>query len=239
MTIYSNTQQSFVHYLNCESYPLQPRPRRDKVLYLEKMKKRILKVYDQEVKHWLDAMDLYDQEITAHTLRVTALSIQLGRVLGLKDEDLKQIQYGTLMHDIGKLGVPDSIIRKPGRLSEDEYRVVQMHPLYAHEWIKKCMHEKTAQDIPLFHHERWDGNGYPYHLKGDEIPLLARVVAVVDVWDAITSDRPYRLAMSRDQAVEHLKAETGKHFEPEIVRAFLGTGIQEKQAIDYTAMLIT
>jgi putative nucleotidyltransferase with HDIG domain len=187
----------------------------------EQMKQELLIVYDKKVERWLQAMDLYDNEITEHTLRVTALSLKLAQSLGFSRTDLAYVQYGTLLHDIGKLGIPEKIMRKPGKLTAYEYQVVKQHPLYAHEWLLSQKEYQPAKVIPLFHHERWDGGGYPYGLKGREIPVFARLVAVADVWDAITSDRPYRKAMSETEALELIHSQTGKQFDPEIIAAFL------------------
>ena len=202
------------------------------------MKSHLLSIYDGRIDRWLQALDNYDRGITGHTLRVTAISLQLGRLLGLKKEQLVYIQYGTLLHDIGKLGIPDAIIQKPGKLTPEEYQVVQKHPLYAYEWLAKRNDFQPAKVIPLFHHERWDGTGYPRKLKGREIPLLARVVAVVDVWDAITSDRPYRRAMSNEQAIQLIKSESGTHFDPDIVKAFLKLGLVKSHTVPYSHALI-
>jgi HD-GYP domain-containing protein (c-di-GMP phosphodiesterase class II) len=198
---------------------------------LRTMKQCFISDYDIRVKRWLRAMDLYDSEITTHTLRVTALSLEMGRFIGLTNDELVYLQYGTLLHDIGKLGIPNTIIQKPGKLSAYEYRVVQQHPIYANEWIGKGEDYEPAKVIPLFHHEKWDGMGYPYGLKGEEIPLLARIVAVVDVWDAITSDRPYRKAMSNSRAINLIKSETGHHFDPAAVDAFFQLGLYQAQRI--------
>jgi HD-GYP domain-containing protein (c-di-GMP phosphodiesterase class II) len=201
---------------------------------LRMMKKSFISDYDIRLERWLRAMDLYDREITIHTLRVTALSLEMGRFMGLSNDELVYIQYGTLLHDIGKLGIPNSIIHKPGKLTAYEYRVVQQHPIYANEWIAKGEDYEPAKVIPLFHHEKWDGSGYPYGLKGDEIPLLARIVAVVDVWDAITSDRPYRKAMCNDRAIHLIKTEAGHHFDPTAVDAFFQLGLYRAERIPST-----
>lgn len=208
------------------------------VMDFEKMKSHLLSVYDGRIERWLQAMDIYDRGITGHTLRVTAISLVLGRSLGLKKEQLVYIQYGTLLHDIGKLGIPDAIIQKPGKLTREEFQVVQKHPVYAYEWLAKRDDYQPAKVIPLFHHERWDGTGYPRRLKGKEIPLLARVVAIVDVWDALISDRPYRRAMSNEQAVRIIKSESGKHFDPNIVKQFLKLGLVKAQTVPYSHALI-
>jgi len=198
---------------------------------LRMMKQALISDDDIRIKRWLRAMDFYDREITAHTLRVTALSMELGRFIGLSEDELVYVQYGTLLHDIGKLGIPNAIIRKPGKLSAYEYRVVQLHPVYANDWISKGEDYEPAKGIPLFHHEKWDGSGYPFGLKGEEIPFLARVVAVVDVWDAITSDRTYRKAMSNCRAIDLIQSESGHHFDPWVVDAFLQLGLYKAKRI--------
>lgn len=201
---------------------------------LRMMKQSFISHCDARIERWLRAMDLYDCEMTSHTLRVTALSLELGRFMGLSHDELVYIQYGTLLHDIGKLGIPNTIIHKPSKLSAYEYRIVQLHPLYANEWITKRDDFEPAKVIPLFHHEKYDGSGYPYGLKGNEIPLLARIVAVVDVWDAVTSDRPYRKAMSNDRAISLIRSEAGRHFDPAAVDAFFQMGLYQAQRIPCT-----
>lgn len=200
----------------------------------EQMKQNLTVLYDQKVERWLRAMDLYDREITEHTLRVTALSLQLAQGMNFSAAQLEFIQYGTLLHDIGKLGIPEKIMQKPGKLTASEYQMVQQHPLYAHEWLIHRSEFEPAKVIPLFHHERWDGTGYPYGLKGEEIPILARIVAVCDVWDAITSDRPYRKAMDQSQALSLIHSKSGTHFDPQVVDAFLSIGLHEEQQVACT-----
>jgi putative nucleotidyltransferase with HDIG domain len=197
----------------------------------EKMKRDLLVVYNGKVERWLQAMDLYDQTITEHTLRVTALSLKLANGMGCSQKELVYLQYGTLLHDIGKLGIPEKIMQKPGTLTPHEYQIVQQHPVYAHKWLHKKHEFQPAKVIPLFHHERWDGSGYPYGLKGKEIPILARVVAIIDVWDAVTSDRPYRKAMTPEVAMELIISESGKHFEPDLVDMFIKLGIHETRTV--------
>lgn len=209
-----------------------------KVCSFHEMKRALLAIYDQKVARWFLAMDYYDKGITEHTLRVTGISLAIGRLLDLSLDDLHYLQFGTIMHDIGKLGIPDAIIQKPGKLSAIEFEVVKRHPVYGYEWISKNGYFVPARVIPLHHHEHWDGMGYPYQFAAKEIPLLARVVAVADVWDAITSDRPYRKAMTNDQAAQILVNEAGKQFDPEIVDAFFSLGVQEGKEIDFVSALV-
>lgn len=193
----------------------------------KKIKSDLLAISGLNADHWLRALDLYDKGITEHTLRVTSLSLRLARTLGLSKQEMVNIQLGTLLHDIGKLGIPESIMQKPERLTPYEFQVIQEHPLYALEWLVKHPEYRLAMVIPLYHHEWWDGSGYPYGLAGKAIPLPARIVAVADVWDALTSDRPYRKAMEESQALSIVTSESGTHFDPEIVKAFLESGLFE------------
>ena len=125
------------------------------------------------------------------------------------------------MHDIGKMGVPDNILLKPGPLTEEEWEIMRKHPQFAYELLTPIDYLHQALDIPYSHHEKWDGTGYPRGLKGEEIPLAARIFAVVDVWDALTSERPYRPAWSREKAIEYIKTQSGVHFDPQVVEVFL------------------
>lgn len=208
------------------------------ILDFERMKSYLLTLYGEKISRWLQALDNYDRGIMAHTLRVTAVSLDLGRSLKLKREQLAFLQFGTLLHDIGKLGIPDAIIQKPGKLTADEYHIVQKHPLYAYEWLSNRSDYQPAKVIPLYHHERWDGKGYPHQLRGSEIPILARVVAVVDVWDALTSDRPYRGAMSNEKAIQLIESEAGSQFDPQVVKAFVAMGVSKARIEPYLDALV-
>jgi len=177
--------------------------------------------YDATLEGWSRALDLRDQETEDHTLRVTALTVQLARSLGVPDQDLVHIRRGALLHDIGKMGIPDEILRKRGGLTRDEWDVMRKHPIYAYELLWPIAYLRPALDIPYAHHEKWDGTGYPRGLKGAQIPLAARIFAVVDVWDALRADRPYRAGWSDARARRHLREQAGRHFDPAVVEAFL------------------
>lgn len=177
--------------------------------------------YDATIEGWSRALDLRDKETEGHTQRVTELTLRLAREFGLDDEELVHIRRGALLHDIGKMGVPDHILLKTDKLTETEWEIMQKHPQYAYDMLQPIAYLKPALDIPYHHHERWDGTGYPFGLKGELIPLAARIFAVVDVWDAVTSDRPYRPAWTRERALAYIQAESGKHFDPEVVRRFI------------------
>ena len=146
--------------------------------------------------------------------------------MNLTEEDLKNIQFGSQLHDIGKMVIPDEILHKPGPLTDEEREVMKKHPIYAYEILKDIKFLEKALDIPRYHHEKWDGTGYPEGLKNTDIPLFARIFCVVDVFDAVTSDRPYNAAWPKEKAAEYLKSEKGKHFDPEIVDIFLSKIIQ-------------
>ena len=176
--------------------------------------------YDRTLEGWSHAIDMRDKETEGHSERVTAMTMQLARVLAVRDEDMEHIRRGALLHDIGKIGIPDSILLKPGLLTAEEWVVMRTHPVRAYELLMPIPYLRPALEIPYYHHENWDGSGYPRGVIGEEIPLAARIFAIVDVYDALMSDRPYRPAWPEAQVLEHLKAESGRHFDPEVVNAF-------------------
>jgi HD-GYP domain-containing protein (c-di-GMP phosphodiesterase class II) len=148
--------------------------------------------------------------------------------MGMNEEQLVHVRRGTMLHDIGKMGLPDNILLKPGPLTEDEWEVMRQHPIYAYNLLKGIPFLEKALDIPYCHHEKWDGSGYPQGLKGEQIPLAARVFALVDVWDALLSDRPYRQAWTREQVIAYLQEQAGVHFDPSVVQTFLELIEQEE-----------
>lgn len=177
--------------------------------------------YDQTIEGWSRALDLRDRETEGHSERVAQMTLALARAMGVPDADLIHIWRGAMLHDIGKVGVPDAILLKPASLTEVERDAMRRHTTYAREMLAPIAYLKQALDIPYSHHERWDGTGYPQGLAGSEIPLAARVFAVADVWDALRSDRPYRAAWSVLAAREYIRAQAGKQFDPEVVQKFL------------------
>lgn len=177
--------------------------------------------YDATLEGWSLALELRDEETSGHTERAAALAVDLASRLGVPESQLSHVRRGALLHDIGKMAVPDSILRKEGSLTDDEWAVMRKHPEYAHQFLSQIEYLEPALDIPYCHHERWNGTGYPRGLKGEEIPLSARIFAVIDVYDALTSDRPYRKAWSKDQALQHIETQAGIHFDPEVVSVFL------------------
>lgn len=184
--------------------------------------------YNATIEGWSHALDLRDQETEGHSVRVTDLTLRLARRLRLQTDALDHIRRGALLHDIGKMGVPDRILLKPGPLSTEEWAIMRQHPTYAYEWLSRIPFLYPALDIPYAHHERWDGSGYPRGLKGEQIPFSARIFAVVDVWDALRSERPYRMPWPDDQVIAHLKQLSGVHFDPQIVQSFIDMLIEQK-----------
>lgn len=181
----------------------------------------LIATYDSTIEGWARAMDYRDSETLGHSARVTGITLTLMREFGATPDDLVIIRRGALLHDIGKMAIPDSILRKPGPLTPEEWELMRKHPLIAIELLRPIKFLEPSLPIPAYHHERWDGTGYPFGLKGEEIPLPARVFAVVDVWDALISDRPYRPAWPREKALEYIAEQAGKQFDPEAVRVFL------------------
>ena len=177
--------------------------------------------YDAATEGWSRALDLRDRETEGHTLRVTEMTIRLAKAKGAGAEELVNIHRGALLHDIGKLGVPDGILRKPGPLTDDEWKLMRQHPQFSYDMLAPIAFLQPALDIPYCHHERWDGTGYPRGLKGEQIAPAARLFAVVDVWDALMSDRPYRGAWPEEKVLEHIRSRAGTHFDPEAVALFL------------------
>jgi len=177
--------------------------------------------YDSTIEGWSHALDLRDKETEGHTLRVTKLTVELARPFGFSDAELVHIRRGALLHDIGKMGVPDRILLKEGKLTAEEWEVMRKHPGFAHEMLLPISYLRPALDIPYCHHEKWNGTGYPRGLKGEEIPLTARIFAVIDVWDALISDRPYRAAWSPGKTLAHIQEGSGTHFDPHVVEVFM------------------
>ncbi|HNK62491.1 MAG TPA: PAS domain S-box protein [Anaerolineales bacterium] len=181
----------------------------------------LITAYDATITGWSHAMDLRDKETEGHTQRVTELTIRLAERMGIPQTEMLHLRRGALLHDIGKLGVPDHILLKPGKLTDDEWEVMHQHPTYALNMLLPITYLRAALDIPYCHHEKWDGSGYPRGLKGDQIPFVARIFAIVDVWDALRSDRPYRPKWDLEKVRAHLREQSGTHFDPQVVEAFL------------------
>jgi PAS domain S-box-containing protein/putative nucleotidyltransferase with HDIG domain len=188
---------------------------------LQRSNVELVLAYDATIEGWSRALDLRDKETEGHTQRVADITVRLARTFSLSEAELVQVRWGALLHDIGKMGVPDEILLKPGPLTDDEWVIMKKHPVLAYEMLSPIHYLRSALDIPYHHHEKWDGTGYPLGLKGEQIPLTARIFAVVDVWDALRSDRPYRKGWSDEKAREHIRSLAGTHFDPKAVEVFL------------------
>jgi putative nucleotidyltransferase with HDIG domain len=188
---------------------------------LQASNRELQEAYQATLEGWVQALDMRDKETEGHTQRVTILTERLARSMGMEGAALINIIRGALLHDIGKMAIPDGILLKPGKLTDDERALIQKHPQYAYDMLKRIEFLSPAIDIPYCHHEKWDGTGYPRGLKGEEIPFAARIFPVIDVWDALISDRPYRKGYPQAEVLERIKADSGKHFDPRVVEAFL------------------
>jgi PAS domain S-box-containing protein len=177
--------------------------------------------YDTTLEGWSRALDLRDHETEGHTRRVTEMTLRLATAMGLDDGHMLHMRRGALLHDIGKMGIPDNILLKPGPLTDEEWEIMRRHPDYAYHLLKPIQFLRSSLDIPYCHHEKWDGTGYPRGLKGEEIPLAARIFAIADVWDALRSDRPYRSGWPEEQVRDYIRTRAGTHFDPRAVDAFL------------------
>lgn len=188
---------------------------------LQRSNRELAQAYDATIEGWSRALELRDNETEGHTQRVAVLTVNLARLFGMSDAELVQVRWGALLHDIGKMGIPDRILFKQDTLTEAEWVVMRKHTVYAYEMLSPIRYLRAALDIPYAHHEKWDGTGYPLGLKGEQIPLVARIFAVVDVWDALRSDRLYRTSWSVERVREHLRSLAGTHFDPHVVRVCL------------------
>jgi len=184
-------------------------------------KDQAMTAYDRTIEAWAAAFDTQQKEASGHIDRVVNLALALASEMGFEGEDLDHIRRGALLHDIGKITVPDEIISKPGKLTDAEFKIVQQHPNFAMKWLADIELLKPALLIPYYHHEKWDGSGYPQGLAGEDIPLVARMFSVVDVWDALISDRPYRQALNKDEALSIIVSQSGSHFDPKVVDSFI------------------
>jgi PAS domain S-box-containing protein/putative nucleotidyltransferase with HDIG domain len=192
---------------------------------MRKANTQLVEGYDATIEGWSRALDLRDKETQGHTQRVAAATVVLAKEMGVNNEDLVHVRRGALLHDIGKMGIPDMVLLKPGPLTEQEWATMRQHPQLAHDMLSPIKYLEPALDIPFCHHEKWDGSGYPRKLKGDEIPFFARIFSVVDVYDALTSDRPYRQSWPKAKVLDYIQENSGTYFDPAIVSVFLQQGV--------------
>jgi len=179
--------------------------------------------YDTTIEGWAKALELRDSETEGHTQRVAELTLKVGCALGIREDELDHVRRGALLHDIGKMAVPDTVLMKPGPLTEEEQQIMRQHPAFAFDLLSPIHYLRPALDIPYCHHEWWDGTGYPRGLKGEQIPLAARIFAIADTWDALVSDRRYREAWPKEKVAEHIRSLSGTQFDPNLVDIFLAT----------------
>ncbi|MCB2202679.1 PAS domain S-box protein [bacterium] len=195
----------------------------DNIQSYETMRRSLIEIsraYDRTIEGWSRALELRDEETQGHTQRVTEYTQILAHEVGINEEEMLHVRHGVLLHDMGKLAIPDRILLKPGSLTQEEWDVMRQHPRYAFEMLQPIPYLRRAIDIPYCHHEKWDGTGYPRGLSGEQIPLSARVFSIIDVWDALRSDRPYRDRWPEEKILDHIHSLSGTHFDPEIVEAF-------------------
>lgn len=188
---------------------------------LQRSNIELSRAYEATIAGWSAALDLRDKETEGHTQRVTEITFNLAKRMGFNEEELIHVRYGALLHDIGKMGIPDRILLKPNGLTEEETEIMRMHPIYAYQMLKPISYLDSALSIPYCHHEKWDGTGYPRGLQGEQIPRAAQIFAIVDVYDALTNDRPYRASWSREKTMEYICGLSGTHFNPQVVDAFV------------------
>ncbi|MFV2073580.1 MAG: HD domain-containing phosphohydrolase, partial [Thermoanaerobaculales bacterium] len=197
---------------------------------LRRSHRELTDAYDGTLEGWARALELRDTDTEGHTRRVADMTVQLGRALGCGHQETIQLRRGALLHDIGKMAIPDRVLNKPGPLNDDEWQIMRRHPEHAFDMLSRVAYLRPALDIPYGHHEKWDGSGYPRGLAGEDIPLAARIFAVVDVWDAVRSDRPYRKAWPHEKAVRYLRDQAGRHFDPRVAGVFLDSVLGREEA---------
>jgi putative nucleotidyltransferase with HDIG domain len=187
---------------------------------LQRANMDLILAYNATIEGWSRAMELRDEETEGHTQRVADLTVTIAKAMDLPGQEMPHIRRGALLHDIGKMGIPDYILLKPDKLTDEEWAIMRTHPQLARDMLMPIAYIHDVLDIPYSHHEKWDGTGYPQGLKGLQIPLSARLFAIVDVWDALTSDRPYRKKWTKKKALAYIHEQRGKHFDPQVVDAF-------------------
>lgn len=195
---------------------------------VDQTSRALVKTYESTIESWRRALELRDHKTEGHAARVAEMTVRLGAWLGVERRELVFLRFGAVLHDIGKIGIPDAVLLKPGPLEDDEMGIMRKHPEFAFEMLSALPNFAPVLEIPYYHHERWDGGGYPHGLEGEQIPFSARIFSVVDVWDALLSDRPYRNAWPEEQAITYIQNESGKQFDPHVVEAFLALVITRK-----------
>ena len=188
---------------------------------IEKAHQELVRSYEKTIEGWVNAVDIRDQEVEGNSTRLIELTLRFAQKAGIPPEQMEHIRRGALLHDVGNMGIADTILLKTGKLTNEDWAVIRKHPVYANAWLSPIEYLKPALDIPYCHHEKWDGSGYPRGLRGEAIPLTARMFAIVDVWVAMLSDRPYRAAWPESEALNYIKQNSRMHFDPALVEIFL------------------
>jgi putative nucleotidyltransferase with HDIG domain len=188
---------------------------------VQQANRELVAARDATIEGWARTLEFRDIETRHHSDRAINLTLKVANQMNVSQEQAQFIRWGVLLHDIGKLGIPDTIMHKPGPLTPSEREIINQHARLGYELLKTVTYLEPILDIPHYHHERWDGSGYPEGLSGESIPLMARIFAVVDVWDAMISDRPYRKALPESEAMTYITAQSSRHFDPAVVEAFL------------------
>ena len=207
--------------LSISLYRNESRIRYESEQNVKQLNQELELAYQTTLEGWARALELKDKETEGHSHRVTDLTIEVAEKFDFDENAIRYVYYGALLHDIGKMGIPDEILNKPGELTSEERAIINQHPIYAFEMLKDIEYLQQAISIPYSHHENWDGTGYPQGLQGEEIPLPARIFSVVDNWDALTSDRPYRNAWKKEKVLNYIKEQSGKKFDPQVVEIFV------------------
>ncbi len=218
-------QTNFILEIQTASRDITERKKNEKDL--QEAHNNLQEAYDRTIEGWVRALDLRDRETEGHTQRVTEITVKVAEAVGFPTEELIHIRRGALLHDMGKMAIPDEILQKPGPLNEIEWAKMQQHPQYAYDMLHPIEYLRPALVIPFCHHERWDGSGYPRKLKGEEIPLAARLFSIIDAWDALCSDRPYRKKLPHVEVIQYLREKSGILFDAGLVDLFLN--IMEEQ----------
>ena len=209
------------------------KPTAGRIDEVNSLNQELLEAYNNTLEGWAKAMELRDKETSGHSRRVTSLATDLAKALNLSKKEQQDVRFGALLHDIGKMAIPDRILKKPGRLTPEERKIIETHPVEGYKLLEHIQYLDSANKISLYHHEKWDGSGYPEGLRGEEIPFIARLFTIVDVWDAVTSNRPYAPAWPIPIARAYIKEEKGVSFDPEIVDVFLRLEQTYKEPTEY------
>ncbi|ABM03067.1 metal dependent phosphohydrolase [Psychromonas ingrahamii 37] len=208
---------------------------RKKMNAVTEINTQLVESYEHTMSGWVHLIDLRHRETKNHTERVTKMTLKLTKLFGITDPvELNHIKWGAMLHDLGKIALSDNVLTKPGKLDSAEWAEMKMHPQIAHDILSTIDYLIPCRDIPYCHHEKWDGSGYPQGIKGDAIPITARIFAVIDVWDALIHSRVYKSGWPEEKVLQHIKEQSGSHFDPDIVKLFLENYSEIKESLRVT-----